>query len=358
LIKQTTTSDQLDKLAKSQGLTLLGVADLDVAQDFARFQDWLADGRAGGMTWITQNTELRADPKKVLPSAQSVIVLALNYNQNERWHHRLKLEVPRIAQYARFRDYHHLLKNRALQILSALKSSEGADFEGRVVVDSAPILERAVAARAGDGFIGKNTCLISPTHGSLLLLCEILINQNWTTPSRTQIDPTVRTAAGGCGTCQRCQVNCPTGALDKAWSLDSRKCLSYWTIEHRGTIPDEFWPWLGAYWFGCDICQLVCPWNRKAPLANLGDVRRYGQNLDLFEVAIMDQTTYERLFGGSPMTRAKKEGLRRNALIAMTVTSHPRSREAAVLALNDASEVLRATGQRAIAWLEGLAVQG
>jgi len=350
--------DQLDKLAQSQGLTLLGVADLDVVQDFARFQDWLADGRAGGMTWIMQNSELRANPENILPGARSVIVLAFNYNQNERWRHGLKLEVPRVAQYARFRDYHHLLKNRAEHILNALKSAEGADFEGRVVVDSAPILERAVAARAGGGFIGKNTCLISPTLGSLLLLCEILINRDWATPSPERIDPIVRTTSGGCGTCQRCQVHCPTGALDKAWSLDSRKCLSYWTIEHRGTIPDEFWPWLGAYWFGCDICQLVCPWNRKAPIAKLGDVKRYGQNLDLFEVATMDQVTYQRLFGGSPMTRAKKEGLRRNALIAMTVTSHPRSRDAATLALSDMSEVLRATGQRALAWLEGQTLQG
>ena len=144
---------------------------------------------------------------------------------------------------------------------------------------------------------------------------------------KKSVDPEERTKDGGCGSCRRCAVFCPTGALDKAYSLDSKKCLSYYTIEHRGTVPFEFWPHFKKYFFGCDICQLVCPYNRGVSLTEK-IYQKLPPSVDLFEVATMDQKFYEDLFGGTPLTRAKKEGLQRNALIAMTVTGDSRLEEA------------------------------
>jgi epoxyqueuosine reductase len=189
-------------------------------------------------------------------------------------------------------------------------------------------LERAVAANTRLGFIGKNTCFIHPKQGSFFLLGEIISTHDFTESSPQEIRPSNNARdkeSGGCGTCKRCQVHCPTGALDEDYRIDARKCLSWWTIENRGPIPKEYWPWIGRYVYGCDICQLVCPYNRglkvKESTASLVKIKT---EIDLFEMATLTQESYERLFGGTPTTRAKREGLVRNALIAMYVTKDPR----------------------------------
>jgi epoxyqueuosine reductase len=215
----------------------------------------------------------------------------------------------------------------------------------RVVVDSAPILERALAARTSKGFLGKNTCYIHPRFGSSLLLGELITDVQLEPDAGAQVSPLVRTPEGGCGTCRRCQVHCPTGALSLDYQIDAEKCLSYWTIENRGPIPVEYWRYLEKFWYGCDICQNVCPYNRPKTGTDFATLESRGlQNLDLAEVAKMNQDFYEKTFGGSPMTRAKSDGLRRNALIAMVVTNHARLAEVlCLLAETEPAGLMRET---------------
>src|SRR5690606_6307703 len=139
----------------------------------------------------------------------------------------------------------------------------------RVMVDTAPVLERALAAKTARGFIGKNTCYIHPLLGSFLMLGVVLTDIPLPSDERVPVDPARHLPSGGCGACRECQVHCPTGALDADYRIDAKKCLAYWTIEHRGVIPERFWPWIGTYYFGCDICQITCPYNMKDRHAKL-----------------------------------------------------------------------------------------
>jgi epoxyqueuosine reductase len=312
--------ESLTRIIESEGLRLLGVVPLEVGEDFARFEAWLEAGRHAKLEFLERNRELRREPARLLDGARSAILIALPYDQGDPWEE--IPTAPRVAQYARFRDYHKVLWEKGERIGRALERelAPGAIF--RTVSDSAPVLERALAARTPSGFIGKNTCFIDPRGGSFLLLGEILTTADLPRLSREPKDPTVRNAEGGCGTCDLCQVHCPTGALARDYSIDTEKCLAYWTIEHRGTVPEVFWPHFKSYWFGCDLCQLVCPYNRKARGWSLPADLKPREMPALDRIALMSQKEYETWFGGTAMTRARREGLRRNALIALHVTNH------------------------------------
>ena len=291
---------------ESRGLAFLGVVDLEVEKDFGRYQEWLASGFHASLAYLEKNQDIRKDASLVLPGAKRAVLFALPYGQSDSWP-MPENENPRAALYSRFQDYHSLMRRLAEEAMAE------SNVTGRVCVDSVPLLERALASKTGKGFIGKNTCFIQPEWGSFLLLGEILTVE--------ELPLVTEKAEENCGACTLCQVECPTGALNKDYTLDAGKCLSYWTIEQRGTIPYEYWPWLGKYWFGCDICQLVCPYNQSTKgLPESVPVRNYPA---LYEVATMDQKAYELYFGGTPLTRAKRNGLRRNALIAMCVTEDP-----------------------------------
>ena len=323
----------LETLFAQEGLVLLGIVPLQYAKDYERFSKWLAENRHAGMQYLEKYQQCRKDPALLLPGAKHALVIGLPYFLGDE----MESESTRVAQYARLVDYHRVLRRKAERLfgrfLRERVAGEGVTF--RVTVDTAPLLERALAAKTQDGFIGKNTCYIHPERGSFLLLAEILTTLELPLDEKIPVNPAIKTKTGGCGNCERCQVHCPTGALDETYTIDANRCLSYWTIEHRGTIPEEFWPWLGKYYFGCDICQLVCPYNWKAkgntPPAEL----KIRELPPLFEIATMNQQAYEKYFGGTAMTRAKRGGLRRNALIAMTVTRDPRLAEAIELARGD-----------------------
>lgn len=273
------------------------------------------------MDFLKNYLELRKDPRGLLEGGVQALVFGLNYYQGDKLRGALDGKA-RIAQYARLRDYHKSLRQRGESITSELKKLY-PNLNTRVMVDSAPILERALADRTSRGFIGKNTCFIHPDKGSLFLLSEILLDQEiFPIDEKTPVDKTQRKDEGGCGSCKRCQVFCPTGALDQAYKLDARKCLAYWTIEHRGTIPYEFWPHIKTYIFGCDLCQLACPYNRAATRSL--ESTMLPEEVDPFEIATMTQEDYVRIFGGTPATRAKRSGLRRNALIVLKETSDKR----------------------------------
>jgi epoxyqueuosine reductase len=236
--------------ALEAGFDRAGIAVLDRSDYGEAFRSWLEAGLHAGMSWLERRVEHRLDPAQLVPGARSVLCVALRYLvpddetvEGDLW--------PRVARYARGDDYHDLMTDR----LDALCARIEAGFPGTVMrryVDTGPVLEREWAARAGLGAIGKNTNLLHPTDGSYVLLGDVFLGLD--------LEPDVP-IADLCGTCRACLDGCPTGALAAPYLLDSRRCISYWTIEHRGAIPAEVRPLLGEWVFGCDVCQEVCPWN-------------------------------------------------------------------------------------------------
>jgi len=318
---------------EDEGLVCIGFVKLHSEPRFTKFEAWLADKKHGEMSYLENYRELREEPVRILPGAKQAIIIGLPYYQGDR-HSFSNSDKPRIAQYARFQDYHKTLKKKCERILESILNLVPSEHFGRVLVDSSPILERALAERTLNGFVGKNTMFIHPEHGSYLLLCEIFLSIPF-------LEEEKKITQSSCGTCRRCEVYCPTGALTP-YSLDATKCLAYYTIEHRGTIPLEYWAFLKRYVFGCDICQLVCPFNRGVE-ATKNLAVKISEFPPLFEVATMDQAYYERVFGGTPMTRAKRAGLRRNALIAMVVSKDERLEEAILLIQKEEDLLLKKT---------------
>jgi epoxyqueuosine reductase len=243
----------LESACQAEGILLLGFTHLEYRQDFERFQKWLGEKRHAELSYLERHLEVRKEPSKLLEGAQSAAIVAIAYFHEE------KKSGPQVARYALYPDYHRVLKKKATRAAEAV--FEKGTF--RVTVDSAPLLERALAAKTARGFVGKNTLYIHPQYGSFLLLGEILTQAQLPADSPPQISIDRKTREGGCGPCKLCQTACPTGALDRAYSLETNRCLSYWTIEQRGPIPEEFWPWMREYYFGCDLCQLACPYNLK-----------------------------------------------------------------------------------------------
>ncbi len=331
---------QLSTVAAQLGLEVVGIVPPAYPSAGNLFDHWIAEGKHGEMAFLERYRDVRLDPRKILPGCRSVVVFCMSY-QHSSFRTVDSLSEPQVAAYARFQDYHKVLRRKVETVFQSLSCSHD-DY--RVTVDSAPVLERALAAQGQSGFIGKNTLWISPEFGSQVLLAEAFTTLDLTFDDKTPVPVDRKTEQGGCGPCRQCQTACPTGALDEAYRLDARKCLAYWTIENRGPIPLEFWPHLSKYYFGCDICQTACPYNIK-PKRRLEPPQDLEPRLnwDLFTVATMDDNAYRDMFGGTPMTRAKRSGLRRNALIAMAVTGHPRLQEAIVFAERDGGTPLDET---------------
>lgn len=342
-MKTTSNATPIHELARQQGLLLLGACDLAVLEDAKRLDSWLNQGMAGDMTFMMKNLPLRQDPRVLWPQARSALVFAIQYGPEPAddpiatARHR-----PSIAKYAMRVDYHKAIKKRLNDTLARWEKPPGMSF--KICVDSIPLLERALARKTGAGFIGKNSCYISHQYGSFLLLGVVLLS----TPIEElgdlanarqpflQAEPMPAGLKGECGTCRRCMTHCPTGAIVADRVVDARKCLAYWSIEHRGLVPKIYWPHFKRSWFGCDICQDVCPFNRRAKRHADADLPlRFSSQQKLQDVATMDQTQYEQWFGGSSMTRAKRQGLQRNALIALWATG-------ATAALHQAGQTLRA----------------
>ncbi len=308
----------LEQLAKKENLELFGIVELIPEPQFVFYTEWIAKEFHGNMSYLAKNLEFRKNPNLLLPGSKSAIILGYSYYVGEQ----AKDSAPKIAQYAMFPDYHKVLRKKGTSLVENLQKSIGTHEAFRVAVDSAPVLERALAARSQTGFIGKNTCFIHPQKGSFFNLLVILSTLTFSYDAQNFVDPTQRSPEkGGCGSCNRCRIHCPTGALDTPYQLDARKCLAYYSIEHRGPIPLEFWPHFKLYFFGCDICQLVCPYNRKIAKTVAEEILKI-PSLSL--IACMNQAEYESFFGGTALTRAKKTGLQRNALIAMTVRKDPK----------------------------------
>jgi epoxyqueuosine reductase len=297
---------RVKQVARDVGFDLVGICSPETPDSIGFFSTWLAAGFHGEMEYLESSLPLRADLNSVLPGVQSVIAVGLNYNQ-------APAENPKVARYAVGRDYHKVLRTKMRKLARVLdQDSEG--YLWRACVDSAPVMEREYAQRAGLGWFGKNTCLINSHRGSWFFLGVLL-----TTALIERDAP----AVGGCGSCRACLDACPTGAivqLDDVWTVDARRCISYLTIEKRGEFSAEESVMIGDWTFGCDICQEVCPFNQprdSQPLRAVGT--RDSGFLDRRELLPLDQLvempveTWDEMTRGSAIRRAGYEGLKRNA---------------------------------------------
>ena len=310
----------IKRAAEEAGFDLAGVAPAADATELKHFPEWIAAGHAGEMKYLEarddHGTLKRASLAGVAPWARSVVICAINYNTNNPYS--TQVHDPSrgwIARYAWSReDYHDAVLRRLKQVEAILRQALPADLQSSLItrsyVDTGPIVERVFAKYAGAGWIGKNTCIINQKKGSWLFLGVILTS--------LELAPDMP-APDRCGTCTRCIEACPTNAILAPYQLDSNKCISYLTIEKRGSIPEELRAGISHHVFGCDICQDVCPWNRKAPASAAPEFEpRPGLvNPALAWLAEMSAEEFREAFRGSPIRRTKHSGLRRNAAIAM-----------------------------------------
>ncbi|HKW17168.1 MAG TPA: tRNA epoxyqueuosine(34) reductase QueG [Terriglobales bacterium] len=311
-------SQLIKSAAAEAGLDLCGIAPVAEFSELARFPDWIAAGHAGDMKYLESRNDSgelrRASLQSAFPWARSVIVCAMNYNTAHPYS--TQINNPGrgwISRYAWSReDYHDSVLRRLREVETKLKEHCGPEtsIQTKAYVDTGPIVERVYAKYAGVGWLGKNTCLINQKIGSWMFLGVIITS--------LELVPDLP-APDRCGTCTRCIEACPTQALIAPYQLDANKCISYLTIEKRGTIPEELRAGMGQQVFGCDICQDVCPWNRKAPHTDKPEFQaREGLvNPALAWMGEISEEEFREKFRGSPIKRAKPSGLRRNALIAI-----------------------------------------
>jgi epoxyqueuosine reductase len=341
-------SAQAKRLALDAGFDVVGVAvlgSLDGTHDGERVRAWLAEGRHGTMAYMAREPERRLDPARVLPGARSVLCVAINYGVGGGDVEVSRPSRGRIARYARGRDYHKVFTTRLRRLEEALREA----FPGtatRSYVDTGPVLEKLWAERAGLGWRGKHTNLVSRGWGSWLLLGDVLLDMD--------LDPD-DAESDHCGTCTRCIDVCPTRAITAPYRLDARLCISYLTIEHRGSIPLDLRPLMGDHVFGCDDCLEVCPWNRFAREAHEADFAPRAEAIAplLIELVALTDEEFLRRYAGTAIMRAKREGLARNACVALGNVGGAGAAEALSRALEDASPVVREHAAWALARLGG-----
>jgi epoxyqueuosine reductase len=329
---------RLKEQAGRLGFDLAGIAPAAEADDFPQLRAWLERGFAGDMDYLHRHAEAHRHPASVLPEVRSVIMVALNYKPADE---ELAESTARIARYARGADYHDVLRQR-LRALLAWLQGEIPGCRGRGVVDTAPLLERDFARRAGLGWIGKNTMLLNKRLGSYFFLGALLVD--------VELQSDAPHETSHCGTCTACLEACPTGAFVGPGQLDARRCISYLTIELRGSVPEELRPQVGDWLFGCDVCQEVCPWNRKGPAGSEPALQARAEllALDPAELLGLSDDEFRRRFRGTALMRAKRRGLLRNAALVLGNRGDPDALPALRRALHDAEPLVRDAAQWAI----------
>jgi len=304
--------------AQELGFSYVGIARATFMEEEAhRLEQWLTQGYQGKMAYLENHFDKRLDPRKLVPGAQTVISLLYNYHNPEK---QSDPAAPKISQYAYGKDYHAVLKKKLRQLLDGLQEEAGP-VTGRCFVDSAPVMERDWARRAGNGWIGKNTLLIHPGAGSYFFLAELIVDLEL---------PPDEPMRDYCGTCTRCIDACPTDAISpQGYVLDGSRCISYLTIELKEAIPAEFKGKMENWMFGCDICQEVCPWNRFAQRHNEPAFEPHPDLLDLSapEWEELTEGVFRELFRQSAVKRTKFKGLKRNIAFLKASSETGNSRE-------------------------------
>jgi epoxyqueuosine reductase len=360
--------DRIKQRAHALGFELAGIAPATPADGFSRLRSWLEMGFAGDMTYMHRHAEARRDPRAVLPEVRSVVMVAMNYkpvadcpSPPEGARSKREMDAPlfpsppqgergrgeggkrpaiaRISRYARGADYHEILRSRLNELLAWIRR-EIPGCKGRGVVDTAPLLERDFARRAGLGWFGKNTMLLNKRLGSYFFLGALLLD--------IDLRPDPSHESSHCGTCTACLDACPTQAFSAPGLLDSRRCISYLTIELKGPVPEDLRPAMGDWLFGCDVCQEVCPWNRKPPAGREpGFLPRADlEAVDPEELLGLSERDFRERFEGTALLRSKRRGLLRNAAIMLGNRGSSAALPALRRALNDPEPLVR----EAVAW--------
>jgi epoxyqueuosine reductase len=330
--------------ARQLGFVLAGVTTPEPPSHYSTFETWLAQGHHGTMDYLASDRSRarRANPLEILPECKSILVLATPYSPPLPMEEGLGVR-GQIASYAWGEDYHDILPMRMKELVQFIEEQVGGPVKNRWYTDTGPILERDLAQRAGIGWIGKNTCLIHPKHGSYFLLSEIFLD--------LALEPDTPFVTDHCGTCTRCIEACPTDCILPNRTIDATSCISYLTIELKDDIPTELREKMGDWVFGCDICQIVCPWNR---FAGEGD-SAFGSEDPLHslteELTISTQEFNQR-FKRSPIKRAKGRGYLRNIAVALGNTGNMVALPVLQNALNDEEPIVREHAQWAIEKIE------
>lgn len=361
-----TLTERIKDKAYELGFDLIGVAPAGRARHAGAFRRWLAQGYAAEMaSWLGREPQRREDPGQVLPGARSVVAAGLSYfvldPPAELWQDPGR---GRIARYAWGVDYHEVMLPRLRELAGFIEQEAGPGVNQRAYVDTGPVLERDVAARAGLGFIGKNSLLINPGYGSYLFLGEILVDVELDydeaaldggatcrsgPPGRSKV-------IGTCGNCTRCLEICPTHAFPAPYVVNSNRCISYLTIELKGAIPVELRPLLGNWIFGCDDCQSICPWVRRYSRPGRAGFLQYNPELvapRLVDLMALDQPAFRARFQKSPVSRARRRGLLRNVAVALGNWGSPEALPVLEQALLDPEPLIREHVAWAIARIKG-----
>ncbi len=342
---------EITNLASEVGLNLLGITDLSpLNHDEKSLKTWQAAGYAGEMAYMLRDSALLSNPSRLI-NARTAIAFAVRYSSEP--HPPLPPGFGRVARYAWGADYHAVLRSRLGLLTKRLSAYLGRDISARYFSDAVPLLERALATRAGLGFIGKNTMLIKPGLGSFFFIAELLCD--------LEVEPLATPLTGTCGTCSRCQDACPTAAFTADFQLDARRCISYLTIEKRGLLETKQRRDIGEWVFGCDLCQDTCPFNyvalkKRAPpdLPELGSSHGVGPLLNLeHTLGIRTDSEFKARFSRSALTRSGRIGLIRNSIIVAANTSALALTPAIVKTFEDASPIIRASALWAIFKLHG-----
>ena len=334
--------ETLTQAAQERGF-ITAWAELDLPEEAKeRNQTWIADGHQAGMGYLERNLEVRLNPKTRFGWVQSVLVLAVPHSYPKPEKPVGGLRIGEVARYAWVRDYHHLIQPHLLE-LERLASSLNIQAKG--YVDTGPLSERAYGALGSMGWIGRNAMLMRMGEGTYLTLAMLLTNSPL--PPATRYPPPAY--PNRCGRCTRCLTGCPTNALLGDGTLDSRKCIAYWTIEHRGLIPTDVWPSFGEWLFGCDICQEVCPWNHKAK-AFWQDFRPEAElaHPNLEDFFTLSSKAFERKYARTVFLRPGRTCMARNALIVLANAADPAHLPLIRQAARDPNPVVRATAAGAL----------